>query len=164
MWKSKNREQFAEIIEDLLQDPDVLLMKELPQHSKHASTFDHSVYVAYLSFLICRRLKLDYVAAARGGMLHDFALRNWDTEDYGVRRLWHHPHMALENAKERYELSPKEEDIIVKHMWPLTRPLPRHKESFVVSMADKMCALMEMSRLYRLMKVKKHLVPVPAMA
>lgn len=163
LWKDKHRAQFGAIIQDLLDDPDVQSMKDLPQHSKYSNCFDHSIYVAYLSFLICRRLGYDYVAAARGGLLHDFALRNWETEEYGMSRLWDHPYMALENARGRYRLTCVEEDIIVKHMWPLTRPLPRHKESFVVSMADKLCAVLEMTRLYRLFKVQKKLVPlVPA--
>lgn len=157
MWNNDNRTQFEAIVGDLLRDEDVQSMKDLPQHNKWCSCYDHSLYVAYLSFLVCRRLRLDYVAAARGGMLHDFALRNWDTDDTGVRRLWLHPLMALQNAESRYDLTNKEKDIIVKHMWPLTRPLPRHRESFVVSMADKFCALLEFSHLYRLLRVRRHL-------
>ena len=36
-----------------------------------------------------------------------------------------------------------EEDIIGKHMWPLTAPLPYYKESYMVSLADKICAVCE---------------------
>ena len=165
MWKPENRAEFEEIIADLLDDPDVLSMKDLPQHSKTSNCFDHSIYVAYLSFLLCRYLKLDHVAAARAGLLHDFALLNWkEEENKSIHRLWRHPHVALQNAKDRYDLSEKEQDIIAKHMWPITRPLPRHKESFIVSMADKFCAGMEMSRLYRAFRVKKHLALVPVTA
>lgn len=160
MWKFENRLEFEEIIQDLLLDPDVQSMQELPQHSKSSNCFDHSLYVAYLSFLACRRLGLDYIAATRAAMLHDFALRNWDEDDMGVKRLWKHPHLALENAEARYQLSDLQKDIIVKHMWPLTRPLPRHRETFVVSMADKFCAVMEMSRVYQLLNVKGHLSKV----
>lgn len=162
MWKPENRAEFEEIISDLLQDPDVLSMKDLPQHSKNSNCFDHSIFVAYLSFLACRRLNLDYIAAARAGLLHDFALRNWrEDENKALHRLWRHPHMALENANRKYDLSDKEQDIIVKHMWPLTRPLPKHKESLIVSLTDKVCAVMEMSRLHRLFKVEKNLSLVP---
>ncbi|MDL2324352.1 HD family phosphohydrolase [Ruminococcaceae bacterium OttesenSCG-928-A16] len=159
MWKPENRLEFEEIIEDLLADPAVQSMRDLPQHSKSCNCFEHSLYVSYLTFLACRRLKLDYVGATRAALLHDFALRNWDHDDMGLKRLWKHPHLALENAEQRYLLTDMQKDIIVKHMWPLTRPLPRHKESFVVSMADKLCALMEMSHLYRLLKVRKKLAP-----
>ena len=157
MWKPENYEEFIAIVDDLLKDPQVLALRDMDQHNKHSNRLDHSIYVAYLSFLFCRRAGLDYVAAARGGLLHDFHFDDKDTE--GVTRLWRHPHKALANAKQRHQLNEVEEDIIVKHMWPLTRPLPRHRETFVVSMADKLCAVMEFSLLYRAFRVKLHLTP-----
>ncbi|MGD9560470.1 MAG: HD domain-containing protein [Oscillospiraceae bacterium] len=161
MWKLENREAFKAVVEDILQDPAVQALGEMEQHSKTCSRLDHSVYVAYLSFLFCRRFGLDHVAAARAGLLHDFF---FEGKGDGVRRLWQHPHAALENAEERYDLSDLERDIIVKHMWPLTRPLPRHRESFVVSLADKLCAVMEMSRLHRVFRVQRHLAPAAVAA
>lgn len=158
MWKSENRNHFNQIIADLMADPEVKALSEMTQHGKKAATrLEHSIYVAYLSFLACRRLGLDYEAAARAGLLHDFHFG--DSED-GIKRLWQHPHAALANAEKKYDLSDVEKDIIVKHMWPLTRPLPKHKETVVVSMADKLCALMEFSRLSRLFRMRKHLAPV----
>lgn len=162
MWNDENRAQFEEIVSDLLADPMVQSMEELPQHGKCSNCLDHSIYVSYLSFLICRRLGLDYVAAARAGLLHDFYLCHWEDTDHGMKRLWRHPKIALENAIERYNLSNLEQDIIEKHMWPLTPRPPRFLESFIVSCADKLCATLEMSYLYRLMKVKTRLRPVAA--
>ena len=43
----------------------------------------------------------------------------------------------------RYSLNNIEKDIIEKHMWPLTLRLPKYKESYVVLMVDKYCALFE---------------------
>lgn len=160
LFKRENRDEFERIIADLLDDPDVQKMKDLPQHTKTCNCFDHSVYVAYLSFLFCRRFGLNHVSAARAGLLHDFSLCNWDEEDAGLERLWNHPKLALKNAEERYELTPMEKDIIVKHMWPLTPELPRHKEAFVVSMADKIAATLEFCRLYRVFGVKRKLTTV----
>ena len=156
MWKPENFEEFSDIIDDLMQDPAVLALREMDQHSKVSNRLDHSIYVSYLSFLCCRRIGLDHVAAARAGLLHDF---HFGDESEGVKRLWRHPHSALQNALSRYNLSAVEQDIIVKHMWPLTRPLPRHRETVVVSLVDKLCAVMEFSHLYRLLRVKKHLTP-----
>ncbi len=155
MWNPDNRVEFEQVVKDLLQDPDVQALRHMGQHSKHCNRLDHSVYVAYLSFLFCRRFRLDYVAAARAGLLHDF---HFADEEAGIRRLWRHPWDALENAEGKYALTAKEKDIIVKHMWPL----PRHRETFVVSMADKVCALLEMCRIYKLLKVSHHLQPVAA--
>ncbi len=156
-WCVDSRMEFMGLVDDLLQDPDVQSMANYKQHSKGYSCLDHSVYVAYISFLVCRRLNLDYVSAARAGLLHDFSLKDWETDEMGVERLWKHPHMALENAENKYDLSDKEKDIIVKHMWPLTRPLPKYKESFVISLVDKFCAVIEMCRLHRVFGVRKHL-------
>ena len=50
---------------------------------------------------------------------------------------------ALANARERFSLTEKEEDIILRHMWPLTITPPRFPESYVVVMFDKYCSLME---------------------
>ena len=36
-----------------------------------------------------------------------------------------------------------EKDIIAKHMFPLTPFPPMHREGFIVSLADKWCALAE---------------------
>lgn len=157
MWNPQNRNQFEEIIADLMADPDVQALAQMTQHGKKAATrLEHSLYVAYISFLVSRRLRLDFTATTRAALLHDFHFGN--SED-GVKRLWQHPHAALENAEKKMDLSDVERDIIVKHMWPLTRPLPSHKETVVVSMADKLCALMEFSRLVRLFRMKKHLAP-----
>ena len=45
-----------------------------------------------------------------------------------------------------------EENIIVSHMWPLSRRMPRYKEAVVVNLADKMCATAEVCRLYHYLK------------
>ena len=69
-----------------------------------------------------------------------------------------HPEAALRNASQICVLTEVEQDIIVKHMWPLTlRKVPKYRESFVVSSADKICALAEMLQIYRLMRVAKKL-------
>lgn len=54
-----------------------------------------------------------------------------------------HPKTALRNAERDFDLSERECDIISKHMFPLTLVPPMHRESWIVSMADKYCALRE---------------------
>ncbi len=157
MWKEKDRAAFLELVSPLLQEADVQEMRNFSQHAEGISCYDHSLFVAYLSFLMARRLGLDVRAAARGGLLHDLHLCHWENTDISRgRRLFLHPLLAAQNA-EKFGLSDKERDIIVKHMWPLTRPLPRYRESFVVSLADKICATAEMLHLYRSSKVQYRL-------
>ena len=59
---------------------------------------------------------------------------------------WHgfkHPAIALENALKITALNRIEQDIIKKHMWPLTLCPPRYIESWVVCFADTYCGMMD---------------------
>ena len=51
--------------------------------------------------------------------------------------------MASKNARKEYHLTRREEDIIKKHMWPLTVVPPLCREAWVVTAADKYCSLLE---------------------
>ncbi len=149
--------QFYNCIHDLIQKPSVLAMGDIPQHV-NVSCLEHSIFVSYVSFRISRFLKLDYEASARGGLLHDLFLYDWrKTKTHKKYHLFSHPRAALENAMDICDLTDKEQDIIKKHMWPLTIRPPRYMESFVVGCADKLCALMEMLFIYRLMNIGRRL-------
>lgn len=158
MWDSSNRVLFQSCISDLIDTPSVQAMRDVTQHVD-INCLDHCIFVAYVSFLICRRMGWDFQAAARGGLLHDLFLYDW--HEKGSHDGWHgftHPQAALRNAQKLCDLTEVEQDIIAKHMWPLTlRKMPRYWESFVVSSADKICALAEMLQIYRLMRVGKRL-------
>lgn len=143
---SCNKEEYMECIYELLQHEVVKSMKNFIQHGD-INCLEHSLYVSYCSYLICKRLGLDFRSAARGGLLHDFFLYDWHTgKPYRGLHGFIHPHIALQNANKYFSLTDREKDIIQKHMWPLTLDLPRYKESFVVLLADKYCASMEITR------------------
>lgn len=157
MWNINNHMQFHICIEDLIETPSVRAMSDIPQHG-NVSCLDHCIFVSYVSFLLCRFLGLDFVAGARGGLLHDLFLYDWRKGDsHRGPHLFSHPSAALENASTLYELTDIEKDIIVKHMWPLTIKTPKYKESFVVSCADKFCAIVEMLFIYKYMNIGKRL-------
>ena len=151
MWNWKNREDYLAEVADLLAHPEVCGMEELPQHAPGVSCLHHSLLVSYFSFRLCRRLGLDARVAARGGLLHDFYLYNWQDKAThpDVSHAFDHPLVALENARARFPLTPKEEDIIATHMFPLALSRPyRYRESLVVSTMDKVCALAELLHLF----------------
>ena len=140
-------EEYKESIQDLMDHEAVKSMEKYPQHGK-MNCLNHCIFVSYYSFLLCKRLGLDSRSAARGGLLHDLFLYDWHTATRSDRG-WHgfsHPYTALENADRLFELNEMEKDIIVKHMWPLTIKRPLYKESFIVLMVDKYCALVETVR------------------
>ena len=72
----KNKREFINIIKDLLNSEKVLEMNQYRQHFD-TTCFKHCLEVSYISYIICKKLGLDYVSVARGGMLHDLFLYDW---------------------------------------------------------------------------------------
>ena len=126
-------------------------LEELKNITHHISTtrFQHCVNVSYHSYLICRKLGLNARSAARAGLLHD--LFYYDRKEYNRSRsrgqLSHsamHARIAAENAAALTRITPLEQDMIEKHMWPMTRPMPEYKETYVITVVDKYCAVLEL--------------------
>ena len=129
---------FMVIIEDLAKHSDVQLMATLEHHKD--STLEHSLTVARVSYYLAKAFGFDEKSTARGALLHDFFLYEWnDGIDRNHRTT--HPNTALKNARERFVLNPVEQDIILTHMWPVVRPFYSFKESFLVSIVDKMVSV-----------------------
>lgn len=145
--ESSSEEEYKEYISDLILHDKVKSMKNFNQHG-NTNCLEHSLFVSYVSYQICRRLGLDFCSAARGGLLHDFFLYEWRTgKPYKGPHGLLHPDIALENANKYFDLNDKEKDIIQNHMWPLTIRLPRYRESYVVLLVDKYCASVELFKL-----------------
>lgn len=131
-------------IDELIGNEKVQSLSNYVQH-KNISRLDHSLSVSYYSFRISKFLGLDHASAARGGLLHDFYLYDWTDKDRPSKREhgFVHPKIALENATKHFDLNHREQDIIRKHMWPMTISLPKCREAWVIVMVDKYCACME---------------------
>ena len=140
---NKRAREFNKCVKDIITNPDFLKLNNFSQHIK-TSRLQHSINVAYYSFLVCKFLKLDYKSAARAGLLHDFYLYDWrkekQPEGYHAKA---HAIIALRNAKKITRLNKIEENSILRHMWPLTLVPPIYPESIIVSLMDKYCALFE---------------------
>ena len=139
--------EFYVIIKDLLEDDYVIQMQKFTHHL-NITCYQHCINVAYYNYLLCRKFGFDKRAAARGGVLHDLFLYNWKETKRQKKEPYHafsHGRVALENARSRFELSACEENIIASHMFPLSQDLPKYKESFVITLVDKYCAVAEIS-------------------
>ena len=64
MDKKYQLTEFFEIIQDIISNDTVKQMKNFRQHY-NSSCYEHCLEVAYWSYLICKKLNLDYVSAAR---------------------------------------------------------------------------------------------------
>jgi uncharacterized protein len=139
--REARRRRYELIARPLLEHPDVARLSRYPHHLAK-SRLDHVNDVAWMSFVIGEALSLDVRAIVRGALLHDLFYYDWLTEGprlHGFR----HPRIALENARGVTGLTRVEEDIIKKHMWPLTVVPPFFPESLVVSFADTACAVLD---------------------
>lgn len=120
--------------------------KKCTEYIQHGNTSirQHTASVACLAVAIARKtpFKYDYQALVRGALLHDYFLYDWHKPHHGLHGFTH-ASIALHNAAEDYAISPIEADIIKKHMWPLNVNLPKYRESFIVTLADKICSTKE---------------------
>ena len=147
-----SKEEFNELIKDLLENDLVQEMKKYRQHYD-VSTYDHCLNVAYLCYKFTRKHKsLDYKSMTRAAMLHDLYLYDWRNhvkQSFFQMHAFSHPKTALINARKVMKLNKKEEDIIKKHMWPLTIVPPRYRESYIITWYDKYSTLSETHQYYK---------------
>jgi len=133
-------EEFIRYGEDVLYHPIFLTQKRYYHHT--TTLYDHSILVAYYSFLLGKKLKLDTKSIVRGALLHDFFLYDWHKE--GLKRHYKlfkkhgftHAKRSLINADFYFLLNTIEKDIIKKHMFPLNIFIPTTAESWVVNIID----------------------------
>lgn len=155
---------FLQTTSELLDSRQVRMMG-LWKHHGPISTLDHSLFVAYCSYRAARALGLDAQAAARGGLLHDLYL--YDSKDRSAHPGWQcfdHPRAAARNAQELTDLTEKERNIILSHMWPLGGALPRSTEAWLVDLVDTLCAGVEMCRVYHPARLRRRLGVEPLTA
>lgn len=135
----------------LLYGKDILAserMKEEKNYLQHGSVsvFEHSVNVACTCVMLSHRLSIavNERAVVRGALLHDYFLYDWHDPDPSHRlHGFSHPRTALTNAARDFSLNDIEKDMILKHMFPLTLMPPRYRESVLICIADKLCAVCE---------------------
>lgn len=139
-------EDYVTVIGDLIDNEAVWSMDNYIQHA-NISCLEHSFYVSYVSYKICKKLSLDHTSAARGGLLHDFFLYDWHKTGLKKMHGFRHPGAALNNANTHFDLNDLEKEIIKKHMWPLAVIPPSHKEVFIVMFVDKYCTCMEIIKM-----------------
>ncbi len=140
------RYTFLALVAETMCDSRLAMEETFIQHG-NTSCLLHSIAVAYFCYRIAKKmgiLRFQTNELVRGALLHDYFLYDW--HDYRPPEGLHgftHPGAALKNARVDFELTTREQDIISKHMFPLTPRPPRYRESYLVSMVDKACSLYE---------------------
>lgn len=145
--------QISKAAPDILSSRNFHRTKEHIQHG-NVTVHTHAMNVARHSLALSEilHIRCNQEEMIRGALLHDYFLYDWHRPDKKNPHRLHgffHPGRALRNASREYQLTERERDIIRKHMWPLTVVPPMCRESWIVTMADKWCSLMETVHLYK---------------
>ena len=136
---------FYSICKEIIINPKYKSMKTYIAHAD-VSVYKHSIEVARYAygFAVKRKIKCDLTSLVRGALLHDFFLYDWHKQPKFTFHGFKHAKIALYNAEKEFELNKVERNIIESHMFPLNLlHFPRYKESWVVTISDKTCALKE---------------------
>ncbi len=137
---------------DILESQNFNKSRTFIQHGNYSVRL-HSINVAKTSLIISHLIPIRFSEKelVRGALLHDYFLYDWHKKKVGVREIgrfyemhgFTHPKVAARNAKKDFHTTAIENEIIKKHMWPLTLKPPACREAWVVTMADKYCSLCE---------------------
>ena len=97
--------KYKHIVKPILRNENFKKTYNIEHHG--ISRMEHSLKVSYYSYLIAKKLKFDYEAVARGGLLHDFYL-DGDQRCSKDKFLdvFINPKKALLTSKKFFELSP----------------------------------------------------------
>lgn len=145
--RSQIVKDYFEYVKDLLASPQILQMREYPQHG-NTSCFKHCKDVSFISLKLVRKwgIKCNERSLVRGALLHDYFLYDWHEKKIIELHGFTHPKIALQNAERDFTLNKIECEIIKKHMWPLSIIPPTRKEAWIVCLVDKYCSISEVIR------------------
>lgn len=139
----KKDKEYYSIVHEILESEEFQKRQDFLHHEGE-SVFDHVLEVSYFAYLYCKDHKLDYKSAAIGGLLHDFYPKPWQKCKKKKKQFFDmhgyvHAKEALENAWYYFPqyMTPKIQNIILRHMFPLNLYPPKYKEAWAVTMIDK---------------------------
>ena len=102
-------EEFCDLIRPINILDEYQKLKCIKHHG--ITRYEHSLRVAYYSYIITKALKLDYKETTEAALLHDFFIDEVK-EKNPIARLRQHPEYAVLNASKIIDLSEKQVDII----------------------------------------------------
>ena len=153
--------EYLEDVWNILTNSEFLRLSQYVHHH-WTNRFMHSLNVSYLSWLIAGKLGCDARAAARAGLLHDFCPYDFKAvTPTGESQAYYHPKAAAKNSEALFGISDREREAILSHMFPLG-PLPRNREAWIITLADKVCATMEGCRIAIALARRGRVTVVPA--
>ena len=135
--------EYYKIIRPILLEAEMQKRKDYPHHINE-SVYAHVIRVSYDCYRIGKFLHMDYKSLAIAGLLHDFYERPWqydqEKKPFLQKHAFTHAKEAVENSKKIFGkeiVTPKIESIMITHMFPVNRRIPRNKEAWLLTLVDK---------------------------
>lgn len=110
----------------------------------------HVIAVAIFTLYLAQHFEIEVEKQEliRGALLHDYFLYDWHEKK--LKNKVHgftHPRTAMNRASGDFDdLTEREKNMILRHMFPLTPIPPRYREGFLLCIADKHVAIQETIR------------------
>ncbi len=140
--KNKYKEYFS-LVKPILENEEFQKRKEFPHHINE-SVYAHVLRVSLDCYRIGKRFHLDYESLAVAGLLHDFYEHPWqynpEKKPLLQKHAFTHAKNAVENAKKIFGekiVTPKVEEIMITHMFPINKKFPKSKEAWLITLVDK---------------------------
>ncbi len=141
----RNNKEFESYVRDIALNEEFCKLDAVSEIHHGITRYEHSMRVARNTFKMCKFFNFENIKdITRAALLHDFYVNADMGEASSAKRLGLHPAIALNNALKYYDLNEIQKDIIVKHMFPVTKSFPKYKESWLVTLVDKTVSAYEM--------------------
>ena len=143
---NKYDEEFLNYIKDIINSDEFIKRKEY-EHHENESVYDHSLKVAYSSYLFAKKHNLNVRDISIGALLHDFYKEPWKNNTKHKPLLKKHGFVHAKEARDNAYLyfpqlmNERVENIILRHMFPLNIHPPKYREAWIVTLMDKKCSL-----------------------
>lgn len=140
--------QYLLLVDHILTNRD---FKQTADSFHHGTNrYEHCIKVSYISYMIARKLGLDFESTATAGLLHDFFTTDNNKTFVGsIKSLFKHSKIASNNATNCFIVSEKEKNIIETHMFPINIKPPKYTEGWIVSIVDKLVGTFEFSSKFK---------------
>lgn len=139
-------DEFCNIINPYVQNQEFRLLKNCKHHG--IDRYSHSLRVAYYTYCVTKKISRRYVDATVAALLHDFFIDEVRLEN-ALDRLLLHPIIAAQNSKRLFDINDFQENIIVRHMFPITPIPPKTWEGWIVDFLDDVASVYEKSQCWK---------------
>ena len=140
--------EFCRTTRELLASEQVRSMGRWNHHGR-ITTLDHSLFVAYWSYRAAKRWGWTPGPPPGAGCSTTCISTIPGRSRPTTQPVLHPPGGGPEERLGLCgSLTPMEENIIVSHMWPLAKTMPRSREAWLVDLVDTFCAALELARIY----------------